>query len=391
MKKWKDCELRKLKKEPIKFWDIKNIANKSGSNEQYDAEILIYSDITSREVYDWWTGEKADTVYPKQFNEDLNALGDVDKIKLRINSNGGSVFAAIAITNMLKNHKAEIHTYIDGIAASAASVIAMAGDKIFMNTGSLFMVHQAMSYAFGNSGELREVADNLEKITNNIIDIYHLRTNADMQKLVEIVNKETYLTAEESKDLGFCDEILDTEVVASLSQDEKTITINGATFNSYGLSDKFSKFAAHNHKPENKNKEETKMKTIEELRNAHPDLVNAIVNEAEKSGGQKERQRIQEIETISANISDKELVNKAKFESCMSAKDLSFEALKNNKAKAENYLNSLQEDAKNSGAEDIEATTNSGNHTGGNSELDSILAAAQKTLDERKGQADNGN
>ena len=380
-----------MKNEVIKFWDIKNIVNKNGNSEHYDAEILIYSDITSQAISDWWTGEKADTVYPKQFNEDLNALGDVSKIKLRINSNGGSVFAAIAIMNMLKNHKAEVHTYIDGIAASAASVIAMAGDKIFMNTGSLFMVHQAMSYAFGNAMELKEVADTLEKITDNIIDIYQLRTKADREKLVDIVYKETYLTAEESKELGFCDEILDTEVVASLSQDERIITINGATFANHGLSDKFSKFVAHNHNNTSQNKEETNMKTVEELRNAHPDLVNAIVNEAEKLGGQKERQRIQDIESISANIMDKELVNKAKFESCMSAKDLSFEALKNNKTKAENYLNSIREDAKNSGAEDITATANSGNFASENAELHSILAAAQKSLDERKGKTEDGN
>jgi len=385
-----------------KFWDIKNIINE---NSDYDAEILVYSDITSQEVRDWWTDEKIDTVYPKQFNEDLKALGDVSKIKLRINSNGGSAFAAIAITNMLKNHKAEIHTYIDGIAASAASVIAMAGDKIFMNTGSIIMVHPASTYAFGTAHDLKNTADMLDKITGNIIDIYQLRTKADRAKLEEIVNQETYLTAVESKELGFCDEILDTEVSALLSHDEKTIMINGVEFVNNGLSDKFSTHLKKKIADQQKNiniecqieneKEEDidmkEMKTTEELRNAYPDLVNAIMNESEKSGEEKERQRIKEIESISSNILDKKLINKAKFESCISAKDLSFEALKNNKTKGEAYLNDLHKDAEESGVENVGATANAGNKVDGESELNAILATAQKTLNERKGVIDNGN
>jgi ATP-dependent protease ClpP protease subunit len=111
-----------------KFWNIIAAA------DDKPAELILYGDISS---YSWW----GDKITPKQFNDDLNALGDVSEIVVRINSGGGDVFAANAIYTRLKDHAAKITVKIDGWAASAATIIAMAGDSIQIPASGVFMIH----------------------------------------------------------------------------------------------------------------------------------------------------------------------------------------------------------------------------------------------------------
>jgi ATP-dependent Clp protease protease subunit len=106
-----------------------------------------------------------DDVVPNKFKDELNDLGDVSTINVRINSGGGSVFAAYAIMNLLKAHKARIIVHIDGIAASAATLIAMAGDKIISALGSVFMVHLPSTWAWGNSNEIQKTIDALTRLS----------------------------------------------------------------------------------------------------------------------------------------------------------------------------------------------------------------------------------
>src|SRR5690554_544642 len=134
---------------------MKKIDDKTG-------ELILYGEISD---YTWW----GDEVTPKQFKEDLDALGDIDILNVYINSPGGDVFAGQAIYSMLKRHKAYVNVFIDGIAASIASLIAMAGDKVIMPANAMMMIHNPWVFATGNANDLRKIADDLDKIRDSMI------------------------------------------------------------------------------------------------------------------------------------------------------------------------------------------------------------------------------
>tara|TARA_R110002020_G_scaffold347688_1_gene561355 strand:- start:5792 stop:6790 length:999 start_codon:yes stop_codon:yes gene_type:complete len=136
-------------------------------------------------------------------------------INLHINCVGGDVFDGMAIYNILKKRTAETTVYIEGIAASMGSVIALAADKVVMAENSLFMIHNAWGGAMGESKELKKTANLLEKISNEIADIYIKKTNLPYEEVKEMMDEETWLNADEALELGFVDSISDAIKVAA--------------------------------------------------------------------------------------------------------------------------------------------------------------------------------
>lgn len=180
-------------------------------------EIHIYGDIVSD---DWRWGEETSAI---SFRDALNSMGDVQAIDVRINSGGGDVFEATAIYNMLKRHKASVEVHIDGLAASAASVIAMAGDKVTMPKNAMLMIHNAWTFAIGNHMDLRKQADDLEKINDSAVKQSYLSKNPEIEaeELSRLMDEETWLTADEALTLGLIDEVTTSvQVAASLSDDQ---------------------------------------------------------------------------------------------------------------------------------------------------------------------------
>lgn len=159
------------------------------------AEIFIYDYIGSYGVT------------AQDFAQALRALGDVKTITLRICSYGGEVFAGLAMYNLLKEHKASITVHIDGIAASMASVIAMAGDKVIMPDNAFLMIHAPSGGAWGKAEALKTQAELLDKIQVQMTAIYQGRSKLDDAKLAAMLATDTYLTAKEAKEAGFVDEI----------------------------------------------------------------------------------------------------------------------------------------------------------------------------------------
>lgn len=159
------------------------------------AEISIYEQIGASFFEDGVTA--------KSFERDLRALGDVTQINLSINSPGGSVFEGNAIYNMLSFHKARVVVTINGLAASIASVVAMAGDEIIMPENSMMMIHNPWSRVTGNADELRKQADVMDKIKESIMTAYEAKTGQSREKIADMMNAETWMTAQEAKDLGF--------------------------------------------------------------------------------------------------------------------------------------------------------------------------------------------
>lgn len=156
-------------------------------------------------------------VQAKDFIGDLRAVTS-KTINVEINSPGGDVFAGLAIYNALKSSGKEIVVKVMGVAASAASLIAMAGDKIVMPKNTFMMVHNPWSFAAGNADELRDTADTLDKIGASLQATYVARTGQTEDKIKELLSKDTWLTADESLALGFATEVTDA-VTASASFD----------------------------------------------------------------------------------------------------------------------------------------------------------------------------
>lgn len=181
------------------------------SVEDNSVDMYIYSAIVTDD-----DDEKG--VSAIDFRDALKELGEVNTINLHINSPGGDVFEGIAIYNMLKQNKATINVYIDGWAASIASVVAMSGDTIFMPSNAKLMIHNPWaSGVSGNASDLRKEADDLDKITQSSVQIYLDKTKGklDEAKLKEIMDDETWLSAQEALDYGFVDEILEANKVAA--------------------------------------------------------------------------------------------------------------------------------------------------------------------------------
>ncbi len=162
------------------------------------AEIILYSGIGT----DYW-GDGS-MISAKDFSEQLKALDPaVTEINLRINSPGGDVFDGVTIYNRLKQHKAKIIVHIDGLAASIASIIALAGDEIIIGEGALYMVHLPWTFAYGNRMELDNTVGRLMDVEEQMISIYSKRTGLDRAEVKSLLEAETWMGADEAIEKGF--------------------------------------------------------------------------------------------------------------------------------------------------------------------------------------------
>lgn len=172
--------------DPTRNWgEIKNVTAK-------EADVYIYDEIG-------WFGVSA-----ADFIEEVKAL-NVDTINLFINSPGGSLFDGIAIYNTLKNHPAVVNVRIDGIAASIASVIAMAGDSIDIADNAMMMIHKPAVIVFAQAPELRKEADLLDKIEDQIVSTYAARTGVESELISGMMQEETWFTGTDAVNHGFAD------------------------------------------------------------------------------------------------------------------------------------------------------------------------------------------
>lgn len=177
------------------------------------AEIMIYEQIGK----DYWddTGVGA-----KEFAEDLKALGDIKQLDIRINSPGGCIFEGLAIYNTLKVHPAEKNIYIDGLAASIASVIAMSG-KVIMPENALMMIHDPSGIVMGTPNDMRKMADILDKCKESIIMAYKDKTGMDEKDISDFMTDETWMNGKDAQTWGFCDEIIEPmKMAASLNTEQ---------------------------------------------------------------------------------------------------------------------------------------------------------------------------
>jgi ATP-dependent Clp endopeptidase proteolytic subunit ClpP len=163
-------------------------------------EILLYEFIG----LDWWTGEG---MTAKRFADELSAAADRPLI-VRINSPGGDVWDGYTIFNQLLQHGPRVTTVVEGIAASAASLIMMAGDEIQAAEISQIMIHDAWTWTVGNEQELRELADVLAKLDGQLASVYAAKAGKSVEEFRALMDRDTYLTGKEARELGIIDRLI---------------------------------------------------------------------------------------------------------------------------------------------------------------------------------------
>lgn len=190
-----------------KYWEFK-------AKSKDEADLYLYVEIA------WWGGGNY-AHSAQSFKKELDALGEIKVLNVYINSPGGDVFEGNAIYNMLKRktQKCEVNVYVDGLAASIASVIAMAGTKVIMPSNTMMMIHNGWMYAAGNALELEKAVEMLKKCDKAIRQAYLDKAFAsaklDEETITELMNNETWLTAQECFDYGLCDEIIGEKQIAA--------------------------------------------------------------------------------------------------------------------------------------------------------------------------------
>lgn len=371
-----------------KFWEFKNLVGDS-------ADLNIYREISDN---DWW----GDSVTPQQFQKDLAAVGAVANLNIHINSLGGGVFAGHTISNLLRAHPANKTVYVDGIAASIASVIAMAGDKVVMQPGSMLMVHNPLNVIYGaySAEEMRGMADTLDKIRDSLVSVYEAKCGKSPEDIIEIMAAETWYTAAEAVEQGFADEV-GTGAVACANMSGSVLNIAGRSFDLAGCKNLPKSLctgsagstpdagstqdagstpvtggasatgSAGKSATPNKDKEDNIL-DIKELQAKYPDLYKAAVAQ----GVAQERQRMQAIDEVSMP-GHEDLIAKARYETGESAEALAVALVKAEKGAQAKNLQNLQDDAKDSNVNGVPGAA----APGGNDEASEIKAAAKAMAD----------
>ena len=340
-----------------KFWKFRNLA------DSQKAELLLYGDIAETS---WWRDE----VTPKQFADDLAALGDVSEITVYINSGGGDVFAAQAIGNQLERCSATVTVHIDGLCASAATIVACHADKVVAAADSSYMIHPvSMGICdYLTAEDMKNNLKALDTIRDNIISLYAKKTGREKDECAKWMDETNWWTPTEAKENGFVDEVDDAE-------DAVVENRNGILFvNSIGMHTPFrdapnfvrsrvvknSAARSENKRPaeqpEDNDHGEVKdmeIKTVNDLRSAYPEMVAQI----EANATAAERTRIQEIENSTLPGAE-EQANEAKFVKPVDSAAFAKAVIASMKAKqqkqGEDYLDKAKKNAEESGANGIQ-------------------------------------
>lgn len=325
---------------------------------------------------------------PAQFNKELAALGDVPEIVVRINSGGGDVFAANAIFTRLKDHAAKITVKIDGWAASAATIIAMAGDTIKIARNGVFMIHDPAMTVWDTfrAEDFEKMADELKVIKQSIVNTYSIKTGMGADDIAALMSEEKWWTGDEAVANGFCDELM-FEEANTVVENASKIVVNSTPIdishfktipkellnsphNPGGLINNSA--AAKTEKKEEKEEmeeAENNIGTVDALKAAYPDLVATIQNEAAAA----ERNRIKAIEDM-AGGNYEEIVSDAKFENPCTAEQVAMKIIAEQNRQGGRYIQNRNADADASGVNEVAGAANE-NGAEGMNQLDAAIDA----------------
>ena len=298
---------------------------------------------------------------PKQFADDLAELGPVSQITVRINSGGGDVFAAQAIGNLLEANAAEVTAIIDGLCASAATIVACHCDKVLAAEDGTYMIHPVKMGLLGyyEAHDLQGYVGALNTIRENIVTLYAKKTGREKDEVAAWMDATSWWTSAEAKENGFVDELTSDDGETVVENRDGLLFVNSVnmhlpfdkapTFvqNSVAAAPAASRFVNKNPggaSGENKEDFTMEIKTVDDLRKAYPELVAQIEQAAAQAATDTERQRIRDIEDMALPGSE-DLTNEAKFEKPVSAEDYAKAAMKRAKTQGSAYLDGIKKDA----------------------------------------------
>lgn len=349
-------------------------------------EIKMYGEVVETIPMNWWTGEPEDGLYIvlSDFMNDLDRIRQKKEITVRINSVGGILTAGVSIYNRLKELN-NVTTIVDGLAASAASIIAQAaseGNRKIYESSEIMIHGPSIGLCdYFNIQKLEEEMRSLQAANEMVINTYAERTGKAKEELRKLVEQTTWMVGQEAVDNGFADEVIGgKKVTMKMSSDKSLFLCNGIPMDlrkidsvprNVEVEDKKNMIQAAK---ADVNKEGGKTMNEQELRDKNPEAVARIENavrepqhakeekeEAVKNAINKERKRLKEIESIAASIGDKDLIDAAKYgEQPMDAKELAFIAMKNQAEQGNQFLYAAQQDYTDSGAGKIGAFPNAG-------------------------------
>lgn len=355
----------------MSFYKFKNLSDDT-------AEIQIYGEIVETIPKSWWTGNPIDGLFfvSKDFNEQIEKLKNKSKITMRINSPGGDLFVGIGVYNRLKQLKeetgVEIDVIVEGLAASAAGLIACAGDNVRIGTGAVFMAHQASFTVIDSIMETdcETMLNALKACNKAVADILAQKSGKPVEEIYETIKEEIWLTGQEAVDFGVADSLLEEKEPKESKPyiAQNNIYSNGKVFaikNYIANADKH--FSVHNEidnvansliddEGTKINKEDKPMAqeltiTVDALKANYPDIVKDIEGEAVKNAIKNERKRQQEIDEIAPMIADKTALNEAKYgDNDISAEKLLYNAAKASKEKGADFFTAAVADNHTSGA-----------------------------------------
>jgi ATP-dependent protease ClpP protease subunit len=328
----------KTMKSDCKFWNIKTDGN-----------------VSRIDLFGYVGGSKAwnDGFNEEDLLKELRAIPEENALEISINSFGGSMFTALSIYTLLKAHKGSITFRIDGAAMSAATIItSVPNAKVIMPKGAIMMIHKVSSKAQGDADKIRKTADAMEKLEQNILDIYAEKTGKAVEEIKPLLDAETYFTASEAVEFGLADELDESTSVTNVMGDD-FVSLNGLEVEAKMFERMPKDFINKAELPkasakQNPDIKEEKIMTLESLKAEHPELVEAIrkevMEEAKEKGVKEERARIKAIEDI-AVAGHEEMVQSAKFDNAISAEQLAVAILKADKQKMADALANRVADA----------------------------------------------
>lgn len=352
------------------------------SNDGLNATLELYGDVAEERPRSFWTDEPKEGEYiiPAEIQGDLDSIANCRDVTIHINSTGGEVYAAIAIYNKIRSFTGNVTVIVDGIAASAASVIAMAGKTVKMASGALFMIHDpsVVMWDAVQLDDVKKIENWLEGTTKAIAGIYARKTGKSEDEIREMMRSETWMTDQEAVENGFADEVEDgTPVQIAMSTDRKMLMAAGRQFD-VSKCINMPKFKVYDEQPHKQplhhidtNKEVDNM-DLKELKEKNPDLYASLMSEAAdavKAANDKvvedaveaEDQRMKAIDEI-AGMCSPEMVQEAKYgKTKCSAEVLALRAMKANKEMQASMHQNIVDDANDSGANGVQALGNNGN------------------------------
>lgn len=361
------------------------------------AEMTLYGDIVEARPVDWWTGEesKGDFIIQGEFLADLETIKGCEDLTIHLNSCGGDAFVAIAIHNRLRQlSDAGMDTtcIVDGAAMSGGSLIMCACNHVKVNSSSIILIHDCWSYAYDrfNSTKLRKLADDLDVINESQAEIYARKTGMDLKEIREMMSAETMITGRSAVNKGLADELIDGDADVAVSADHRTLIACGRKMRFAAMGELPDGIKVVESSPDEgtlptqgtgpedggDNTPDVSGKnggfqamTLEEFRKENPEAAAELLaeaqagvshTEAEEAARTAERARCEEIDQL-RGVFDDATIHAAKYgENPCTAQEMAFRAAQEMAKQGRTFLNQLQADYQESGADGIEAASATG-------------------------------